>query len=496
MKNLTKLVLPETIKKIDSHAFCDCEKLADIQGMGLVSEVGDRIFAGKGWFSGSSIPYELNAPVLILGSTVVRYNDLSEKIIRIPDGITKIGESAFGWNNENDNVEEIILPSSVTVIEKAAFCGRKKLKNVNIPEGVKEIPTDVFSYCEQIEVINIPASVEKIDIGAFPTYKAGDSYSKERPCALKAIEVDSENEHYCSIDGMLLSKDKTELLFIPNSIQETGFEIPSGVKKISSHIAVNNESLVELILPDSVMEIQESAFNGCANLKKVVLPKGLETIGEHAFSNCKNLETVLWPKALKSIGDCAFKSCGLTEAVLPETIEHIGSEAFADTLIDKVLLPKSVRTLGWGAFSGVPEIEVYDSIDPKAGDASRGIDTCNGNPNSMVGYIGMGPAWAMWECAANHHWVDYTIVVRSAETEDIKYKVWMGADGSQRDYYCFLSSGWGHNATFAFKQLDEFFPKIRGKENKLQVAQYRLEYPYELTEEAKSKYESYVKKNS
>ena len=496
MKNLTKLVLPKTIKKIDSHAFCDCEKLADIQGMDLVSEVGDRIFAGAGWFGGGSIPYERNVPVLIIGSTLLRYNDLSEKVIRIPDGITKIGDSAFGWNNENDNVEEIILPSSVTNIERAAFCGRKKLKKINVPDGVKEIPNNVFSYCEQIEVINIPASVEKIEINSFPTYQAASSYAEERPCALKAIEVDLANRHYCSINGMLFTKDKSEVLFIPNAVQGAGFEIPNGVKKISDHIAVNNEALVELILPDSVTEIQEGAFAQCGNLEKVVFPERLETIGNYAFSDCKKLKTIVWPKTLKSIGDCAFKSCGLTEAVLPETIEHIGSEAFADTLIDKVLLPKSVRTLGWGAFSGVPEIEVYDSIDPKAGDASSGIDTCNGNPNSMVGYIGMGPAWAMWECAANHHWVNYTIVVRSSKTDDIKYKVWMGADGSQRDYYCFLSSGWGHNATFAFKQLDEFFPKIRGKENKLQVAQYRLEYPYELTEAAKSKYEAYVKKNS
>ena len=496
MENLTKLVLPKTIKKIDSHAFYGCEKLADIQGIELVSEVGDKIFAGEGWFSSGSIPYERNVPILMLGSTVLRYNDLSEKVINIPDGITKIGDSAFGWNNENDNVEEIILPSSVTVIEKAAFCGRKKLKKVNIPEGVKEIPADVFAHCEQIEVINIPASVEKIDIRAFPTYQASGSYSEEHPCALKTIAVDSANKHYCSINGMLLSKDKSKLLFIPNAVQVTGFEIPASVKKISSYIAVNNESLVELMIPDSVTEIQESAFANCCNLKKVVLPESLESIGKYAFSNCKKLKTIIWPKSLKSIGDSAFNGCGLIEVTLPETVEHIGSEAFASTSIDKVFLPKSVRTLGWGAFSCVPEIEVYDSIDPEAGDASKSIDTYNGYPNSMVGYIGMGPAWAMWECAANHRWVNYTIVVRSAETDEIKYKVWMGADDSQRDYYCFLSSGWGHNATFAFKQLDEFFPKIRGKENKLQVARYRLEYPFELTDVAKAKYEAYIKKNS
>ena len=73
----------------------------------------------------------------------------------------------------------------------------------------------------------------------------------------------------------------------------------------------------------------------------------------------------------------------------------------------------------------------------------------------------MGEAWAMWECAANHKWVNYTIIVKSAETDEIKYIVWMGSDPSQRKYYCFLSSAWGHNATFAFKELDEFSRKSR-----------------------------------
>ena len=494
MKDLTKLVLPGTIRKIDSHAFYNCGKLEEIQGMELVREVGHMIFDDIGW--GDPVPYEENSPVLILGPTVLKYNDLAEKVIRIPDGVTRIGESAFGWENDNDNVEEIILPASVTVIEKAAFYGRKKLKKVNIPEGVKEIPDGVFAYCEQIEAINIPASVEKIKIGAFPTYSAAGLYYKGNPCVLKAIEVDPLNEHYCSVNGMLLTKDGSELLFIPNAVQTAGFEIPAGVKKISEHIAVNNESLVELIFPDSVTEIRKGAFEQCRNLKKVVFPEGLETIGENVFSGCRKLKTVVWPKSLKSIGDSAFKGSGLSEVTLPDTVVHIGSEAFAGTSIAKVTLPRSVRTLGWGALSCIPEIEVYDSIDPEASDADKKIDTCNGRPNSMVGYIGMGPANAMWECAANHRWVNYTIVVRSAETGEIKYKVWMGADGSQRDYYCFLSSGWGHNATFAFEQLDEFFPKIRGKENKLQVAEYRLEYPYELSETAKSKYEAYVKKNS
>jgi hypothetical protein len=66
----------------------------------------------------------------------------------------------------------------------------------------------------------------------------------------------------------------------------------------------------------------------------------------------------------------------------------------------------------------------------------------------------------------------------------------------QREYFCFLSSAWGNNATFAFKELDEKFHKIIGMQHKVKVAQYRLEYPYELSEESKDMYEKFLENNS
>ena len=457
-----------------------------------MAEVGNRIFAGEeGRYVGGTVPYEQNASVIIVGSTLLKNNGLSQRIIKVPDGITTIGDSAFGWKNNNDRVEEIVLPPSVKVIGKGAFCGRKLLKKVNIPNGVKKLPGNVFSGCEKMESIYIPASIEIIDVSAFPTRTLQGGL-----CSLKAIEVNSDNRNYCSVGGMLLSKDRSELLFVPDAIQKSCFEVPEGVKIINTSLALGNTAINELTLPNSVTVIGNSAFSDCRNLEKIILSESIEEIGEYAFYNCAALKSVVWPKSLKRIGDNAFNGTRLEKIELPDTLEHIGSKAFANTAINRVTLPKSVRTLGWGAFSCVPEIEVYDSIDPEAGDASDGIDTSNGSPNSMVGYVGIGSARAMWDCAANHHWVNYTIVVRSAKTEEIKYKVWMGADDSQREYYCFLSSAWGHNATFDFERLDKFFPGIRGKDNKLQVAKYRLEYPYELADEAKAKYEAYIKKNS
>lgn len=457
MENLRTIALPNSISKIDDFAFSGCSQLEIISNIEAVTEIGKQIL-------GLNVPYVQKKSVLQIGSSLLKYENTNEKIIKIPEGITKI--CAYALSGERGDVaEEIVLPSSLLVIEENAFYGRKQLEKINIPEGVQAIPRGAFCGCEKLKTISIPASVSEINTDAFPI---GYSFGAQS-CSFASINVDCKNQHYCSIDGMLLSKDCTKLLFVPNCIQSTTLRIPDGVEIICENAAYGNSNLTKVIMPNSVTTVDEGAFMHCENLTCVTISSNVERINSHAFEDT-----------------------AITEIPLPENLRHIGTQAFSNTQAKRVMLPKSVRTLGWGAFSGVNEIEVYDSIDPEAKMAHEGIDDCNGYPNSLVGYIGIGPAWAMWECAANHRWNDYTITVRANDTNEIKYKVWMGADESQRDYYCFLASAWGRNATFAFEQLDCYFPKIRNKYHKRMVAQYRLEYPYELSEASRKRYETFL----
>lgn len=532
-ENLTKLVLPQTIRKINSFAFENCTKLEDIRGLEFVSEVGKKIFEGDSLYNGQ-VPFEEKASIIIIGTTLFKCNISDESVVKVPDGITKIHSSAFETRSDNDQVEEIILPPSVQSIGERAFYGRKKLKKINIPEGVKELCEGVFGGCSKLEEIFIPASIEKINILAFPKYRAGGQFYEETQCILRKIEVDINNRNYCSVDGMLFSKDKKELLCVPNGIPNDRLEVPVGVKLANDYMASRNIALTEVVLPNTLTTIGKEAFSYCGNLTKIVFseevenigeyafvgcsnlieivlpqklkcigkyafsecnnltkivfPEELECIGESAFLRCSNLKEIIWPKRLERIEDWSFKCTGLQNVLLPETLLHIGESAFGETEIQKVTIPKSVQTIGMAAFSCVPEIEVYDCIEPNAPDAKEDINAINKDVNSMVGYVGNGPRWEQ-RC-------DYAITVKSAKTDEIKYKVWMGADDSQSDYYSFLESAWGHNATFDFSGLDEFFPKIRGKDIKLQVAKYRLAYPCELTEKAKTRYENYIKENS
>ena len=492
MENITTLTLPTTLKFIDDNAFYECDKLEEINGLEYVQTIEKNVFIDK---YNNTIPFYNKSDIIIIGNTIIKYNALNQETITIKEGIKEISKNAFSSINKDDQVREIILPQSIEILGQSVFCNRTKLRKINIPEGIKEIPKNLFSLCESLEYLYIPASVEKIELSAFPGYIDEYNYRSRCNSSLNYIEINPNNKNYSSSDGMLFNKDKTELLTIFN-FKEKVLRIPEGITSIADNLMNENEFIEELILPESLINIGASAFNECKKLKKVILPKNLETISDNAFSGCIKLKEVIWPQNLKTIGSYAFAATGFTKLELPNTIEHIGKQAFAEINVKSVVLPKSVRTLEWGVFSGIEDITVYDSVDPNAKDCVEEIDTCNGNANSLVGYIGIGPAWAMWECAANHKWSNYTITVKSAQTDEIKYKVWMGADSSQRDYYCFLSSAWGYNATFAFSYLDEFFPKIRGASHKKKVCELRLEYPYELSEEKKKMYENYLKESS
>ena len=113
------------------------------------------------------------------------------------------------------------------------------------------------------------------------------------------------------------------------------------------------ETLEEIILPDTLREVGSFAFAGCRALRVLNLPDSVEVLGSHmiqdtaitaftlprgvtalpvgVFSYCKGLETVVLHDGLRSIGAHAFFNTRVGEAeplVLPDSVENIEAGAF------------------------------------------------------------------------------------------------------------------------------------------------------------------------
>ena len=101
-KNLTYVMIPDSVTEVGSGAFSDCESLA--------------------------------------------------KVI-IPDSVTSIGDNAFKGCK---NLISVAIPDSVTEIGVAAFSGCESLTSVMIPESVAWIKPGVFNGCRSLKTIHTP----------------------------------------------------------------------------------------------------------------------------------------------------------------------------------------------------------------------------------------------------------------------------------------------------------------------------------------------------
>ena len=133
-------------------------------------------------------------------------------------------------------------------------------------------------------------------------------------------------------------------------------------------------SLTEVTIPNTVIEIDYQAFYYCPNLKKVTIHEGVKTIGQTAFIGCTQLTSITIPSTItdmdqafsgntalshvtltngiSNISSMAFKGCtGLTEIKVPESVGQIGPNAFNGcTNLKRVLLEKNIKTININAF--------------------------------------------------------------------------------------------------------------------------------------------------
>ena len=152
----------------------------------------------------------------------------NEQNVSIPSSIngkkvTIIGAAAF---YSKTSIQTVIVPNTVTDLETGAFMYCRNLTRITLGSSVKTIGDCAFESCSFTE-IKIPASVISIDVRAFYDCPA-----------LSKIEVNSANATFCSIDGILFSKDKSKLISYPAGKTETQYLIPSSVKSIGGVLLV------------------------------------------------------------------------------------------------------------------------------------------------------------------------------------------------------------------------------------------------------------------
>ncbi|MBO5702144.1 MAG: leucine-rich repeat domain-containing protein [Clostridia bacterium] len=219
-------------------------------------------------------------------------------------------------DGKNYTASEIVIPAShngvpIKRIASVAFKDNSAIKTVTLPDSIEKIERWAFEDCVNIEYNEYGGA-----------YYLGNA---ENPYAF------------------LISSTKADIGAV---------DINENVRLIADYAFFQNNSLMSVTLPDSLVFVGECAFCDCANLKQVDFGEGVQRLGVQAFSDTA-VDSVILPDSVIDIGERAFRiMIPIKELDLGESIERIGSNAFRDVHIDVLELPDSLLELGGGNFSG------------------------------------------------------------------------------------------------------------------------------------------------
>lgn len=242
------------------------------------------------------------------------------------------------------------------------FFHQGSIDNVIIEDGVTSIGYFAFVFCAGIDNVSIGRDVKYIDEWAF--YECN---------SLKKINVSEENTSYCSVDGILYSKDMTTLLKAPCQKTYNTFSIPGGVTSIGAGAFSNCTNLMGVNIPVSVTDIGDEAFLYCTRLTNVIIPDSVTAIGSSAFKSCRSLTNVVIGNSVTTIGSAAFMYCSnLTNVSIPNSVTSIGTSAFNDCGLTSVTIPYGVTDIGSAAFmycNNLTSVTIADSVAHIGGEA-------------------------------------------------------------------------------------------------------------------------------
>ena len=331
----------------------------DDLGLGSWRTPADSRYTSSGWSSGfGSKAYDKSGnPVTLYtytlddddNATITAYKGNATALV-IPstiDGYTvvAIGNGAFRGNVK---LAAVMIPDTVTKIEDSAFSGCTGLTDISLPKNLKTLGVDAFYGCSGLTAVLIPKTVENTQ------YYYNGRFSPFRGC--NNLQTFRFEDGMTRIPDTILCYCTAKLdIVIPDSVTEIGDS------------AFRNSGLVTVTIPDTVTKIEDSAFSGCTGLTSMMVPDSVTDMGTGVFANCTSLTNVTLPNIRQNIVASTFEGCtSLEKIVLPETVTAIRDSAFKNcTALKEIVWSKAPGLIEANAFyncDALTEVEIPTTV--------------------------------------------------------------------------------------------------------------------------------------
>ena len=313
------------------------------------------------------------------------------KSLQLPEGIVEICESAISTSE----LESVNIPNSVTIIGERAFNSCRELSSPIVLTNVERIEYSSFYGCESLTSITLSDKVTYIGEWAF--YDCKKLKSIALPNKVTTIER-------FAFAGCISLKS----VLIPTSVKKIGLEAFEGCcgienlkvdsKNMFYDSRDNCNAIVETrlnrivvgcqntIIPNGIWEIGDYSFNGCKHLKSIIIPPSVYYIGWWAFYGCEGLSSVTFQGDMT--GKVGFQKCNqLKSIVFPFGVTDVQLDNCNS--LEYITLPSTLEKISVSNCQNLIEIEIPDRTTNISIDKCKKIKSVKLPYNSIHGYIGL-----------------------------------------------------------------------------------------------------------
>lgn len=363
---LSSLTLPSTIKTVESGAFTSDDGYyvtVDLH-YGLGARCGKLIYKGtlEDWFGmdfGSSA-FSYDTELYINGAKVT---DLV-----IPETVTKINKYAFAYYG---GLKSVTLHEKITVIEDGAFFNCQGLEEISFPCTDVSVGNSAFAECEQLKKVTFTGAKAVLEDGVFsgcvnlkevewnavnitviPSYAFSACIGLTSfviPASVEVIKPDAFNGCY----GLLEVYNLSKLNVVAGATTHGGVAKYAGVV----HTAEEDNSTIMTVgdYKFVVSEEKTTLFKYTGEGEVLFLPE-LESgktydIRANTFSLNHTITTVIIPDCVTAIGENAFYYCDNLQLVSGcAGVVTLGSGAFSECVRLASIVLGKVEEIGDEAF--------------------------------------------------------------------------------------------------------------------------------------------------
>jgi hypothetical protein len=444
------VIVKEGVTSFVSSYFAECLNLKSVSIPKSVTNMGDYDFTGtepdsKTYRIPNAINVNKNNPKYSSEDGIL-FDKKKTKIIKYPAGKTRT---------------KYTIPKSVKTISALAFRDCASLKQINIPKSLKSVQFGAFRGCSSLGSVKIPGSVILIGRGAFtdctrlnkiniasanknytsvggvvfdksmktliqyPAGKSSSSYTIPKSVTkvilgafegnqrLSKISVAKGNKSYAGKDGVLLSKDKSKIIFYPDGKTDTSYSFPSTVSRVSESAFGEGNKLTSVTISRAfksfVSDGEEyrylAPFEGFTKLASISVdkvnknftsidgvlfskdgsilvkypegrpdkaynaPLSIKRFEYNAFYKCTKLESVVIPNSATEF-EGYFNSCPkLGSVTMPDTLKSWDNLFYACEGLKSINIPDSVTSINHAFVNctGLTSVTVPESVDSMTG---------------------------------------------------------------------------------------------------------------------------------